>query len=407
MTEPIRVYLKRGRSKPFWVGHPWVFSGAIHRIDGQIGELGGPCVVLDERDNVLGAGHYNPHSKIAVRILEHRRTTDVSFEPAPFEALVRQRLNAAVRRRNQLGLPSPDTNVYRLVNAEGDLLTGLIIDIVGQTAVMQTNSRAMYEARGALSEALMALEGIKAVVGVVTEDASRIEMVPTGRELLAGDLHDVVEIVEAGVRYQVDILGGQKTGFYADQRENRLRFARLCRGHEVLDLYAYVGGFGMQALRQGAKSVTAVDASQRAIDAAAKNATLNGYDDTQWRGICADAMNVMKEDVASGRRWSRIVCDPPKLARARGHVNDAIKKYARINTLALNALETGGLLLTCSCSQHISDDAFTRMLTDAGHRLRRAVHVLERWGQAPDHPYLSAVPEGAYLTATLVAVEEL
>ena len=404
VSAQIKVHLKRGRSKPFWVGHPWVFSGAIHKIEGTVGDFGGPCLVLDERANVLGAGHYNPHSKIAVRILEHRRTTDVVFDPRSPLDLIGHRIDAAAHRRTQLGLPSSETTVYRLVNAEGDLLTGLIVDMIGSVAVMQTNSRAMYDQREALAAHLMGVGGITAVVGVVTEDTSRIEAVPTGREVLSGDVPDSLRVMEAGVHYEVNILAGQKTGFYADQRDNRQRFARLCGGQDVLDLYAYTGGFGLQALHRGARSVTAVDASQRAIDVAANNAVLNGFD-AQWQGICADAMTVMKEHVASGQRWTRIICDPPKLARARGHVNDAIKKYARINTLALNALEPGGLLLTCSCSQHISDEVFLRMLTDAGHRLRRAVHVLDRWSQAPDHPFVSAVPEGADLTAMLVTVE--
>lgn len=403
MSAPaIRVFLKRGRSKPLWLGHPWVFSGAVHRVEGPVGDTGGPCLVEDDRGNVVGAGFYNPHARISVRLLQHRRTTDLPFEARPVIDVVRERLDEAIGRRATLGLPSAGTDVYRLVNAEGDRLPGLIVDCLADVAVIHVGSRAIYEAREAVADLVQGrLSGTRAVVVAVHETASKLEMIPVGVEVTRGELSGPVEVVEHGVRYRVDPIKGQKTGFYADQRENRRRFAELCRGEQVLDLYCYAGGFGLHAARGGAASVTAVDASSPACAAAAANAALNGVQD-RYSVTCGDAMNWLREARAQGGSWSRIVCDPPKFAHGRRNLEDALKKYARLNTLAMSALTPGGLLLTCSCSQHVDEDTFLRMLTEAGHRLRRTVHVLAVWGQGLDHPYSAVAAEGRYLTAALV-----
>jgi len=404
MTAPLRVILKRGRSKPFWVGHPWVFSGAIHRVDGAVGDMGGPCVVVDERDNVVGSGFYNPHSKIAVRILEHRRTTEREFVPGALLDLVRQRLVAAVERRQALGLPSEATTAYRVCHGEGDLLGGLVVDRMGPMAVIHLQSRAMYEAREAVGRLVADVLDLEQVVVVVGEEASRNEAIPTGIEDIGAAAAAPVEVTEVGVRYRIDPADGFKTAFHADQRENRQRFAALTPGHEVLDLYCGAGGFGLHAAARGAQSVFAIDASETACRAAEANAEANKVS-ARVSVQCGDAMVFLKEAQAQGRAWPRIVCDPPKFARGRGHVKDAVNKLARLNTLAMASLTPGGLLLTCTGSPHVSDDAFVRVLTDAGHRLRRGVHVHGLWGQAPDHPFAAVAPEGRSLTVALVSVE--
>jgi 23S rRNA (cytosine1962-C5)-methyltransferase len=379
-----------------------VFSGAIREVVGDIGDLGGEALIEDERGNVLGAGYYNPHGRIAVRILQHRRSTDLEFNPRPPADVVRERLIAAVARRSAFGFPSDDTNGYRLVNTEGDGLPGLIVDRWAHVAVIHLGSRGMVALRDVIVEAVSAVAGVEAVIVTTSDDASRLEAIPVEREIVTGAIDGPVMITERGVRYGVDVIGGQKTGFYADQRDNRARFGALCVGESVLDLYTYVGGFALHAARAGARSVTAVDSSKSATASAAANATLNGVDDVM-EVHCADAMSWLKESRALGRTWSRIVCDPPKFARGRKHVAEAIKKYARLNTLALSALEPGGLMLTCSCSQHISNADFLRMLTDAGHRGRHSVQIHEVWTQGADHPFSSVAPEGRYLTAVLLS----
>ncbi|MGM0574976.1 MAG: class I SAM-dependent rRNA methyltransferase [Myxococcota bacterium] len=403
MSDSIRVELKRGRSKPLWLGHPWVFSGAIHRVEGPVGDTGGPCVVEDDRGNVVGTGFYNPHAQIAVRLLQHRRTTDLPFEPRPTLDVVRERFDAALARRAALGMPAEDTTVYRVVNSEGDSLSGLVVDRLGDVAVVHTNSRAMYELRESIAAHAAEAMPVEAVVVAVGEAASRLEAIPVTADVLLGKVEGPVEVLERGVRFRVDPLGGQKTGFYADQRDNRRRFAEHCAGEDVLDLFSYVGAFGLHAAGAGAASVTSVDSSGPACEATAANAALNGLSD-RVQVMNADVMTFLKEARAKGRSWSRIVCDPPKYARGRKGLQDAIKKYARLNTLAMAALAPGGLLLTCSCSQHVSDEAFLRMLTDAGHRLRKTVHVHAVWGQAPDHPFSVVAQEGRYLTAVLLSL---
>lgn len=404
MRSIIRVILKRGRSKPFWVGHPWVFSGAIDRVEGVVGEMGGACVVVDERDNIVGSGFYNPHAKIAVRILDHRRSTDLEFTPRPLEELVRGRLVAAVARRSSLGLPHAETTAYRVCHGEGDLLGGLVVDHLGPVAVMRLRSRAMYEARQSLARTVSGVLDVETVVAVVDEESSKLEAIPIGIEVLTGSAPAPFEVMECGVRFRVDVSRLNKTDLYLTQRDNRQRFAPLTGGHDVLDLYAGVGGFGLHAARAGASSVICVDASEPSCAAATANAAANRVS-AKVTVQCGDAMVYLKEARAEGRTWSRIVCDPPPFARGRAHVKDALKKLARLNSLALASLAPSGLLLTCTGSQHISDEAFLRVLTDSGHRLRRGVHVHGLWSQASDHPFAAVAEEGKTLTVALVSLE--
>lgn len=399
---PARVTLVRGKSKPFWVGHPWVFSGAIQEVQG--GEPG-PCVVLDERGNELAWGHYNPYGPIAVRLLWHRRTTDLPFAPPTFVDLLRERVRSAAALRRALDFPRADTDAFRLVNAEGDGLSGLVVDRLGEVLSVQLNSKAMYEAREFVAKVLTVETGLSRVVLAVTETASKLEGIPVGVERLGPEGGaSRIDIVESGLRYTIDLDTIQKTGFYADQRENRQRFAALSHGKTMLDAYCHLGGFGLAAARAGATSVTQVDSSEPAVLGARVAARANGLGD-RVEALVEDAVVYMKEAHAVGRTWERIVVDPPKLAQGRGHLEDALQKYARINTLAMASLAHGGLLLTCSCSRHVAPEEFGRMLTDAGHRLRRGVRVLEQWGQPADHPTLSVAPEGRYLKAWLVALD--
>jgi len=402
----VKVTLGRGKSKPFWIGHPWVFSGAIDKVEGEVGVFGAPCVVHDERGNPLGTGYYSPEGQIAVRLLWHRRTTDLPFLPPTLQALLEERLQGALKLRHALGLPNAKTDAYRLVNAEGDLLPGLIVDRLGSVVSVQFGSRHMLDARDAIVAVLARLLRPDRFVLSVSETASRLDGVPSMHELepaLATGEKAEVEIQEDGLRYLIDLTSVQKTGFYADQRENRARFAALSAGASMLDAYCHHGGFGLQAARAGASSVTQVDTSNPALEGAREAARRNGLE-ARIEALNADAIVYLKEQEAAGKTWQRIVIDPPKFAQSRGHLEDALQKYARLNTLAMATLAPGGLLLTCSCSGHVGDDEFGRMLTESGHRLRRSVRVLERWGQPGDHPTLSVAPEGRYLKAWLVAL---
>lgn len=402
----VKVTLARGKSKPFWIGHPWVFSGAIDKVEGATGTFGAPCVVEDERGNPLGTGYYSPDAQIAVRLMWHRRTTDLPFTPPTFEALLDERLAGAIALRRALGFPSERTDVYRVVNAEGDLLPGLIVDRLGKVVSVQLGSRQMLDAKDSIVRALTRELAPERLVISVSETASRLEGLPLMHELepapQKGDKAEV-QVIEDGLRYRIDLTAIQKTGFYADQRENRARFATLCAGRTMLDAYCHLGGFGLQAARAGARSVTQVDTSNPALELAREAARLNGLE-ANIEALSADAIVYLKEQQAAGRTWERIVIDPPKFAQGRSHLEDALQKYARLNTLAMATLAPGGLLLTCSCSRHVSEDEFGRMLTESGHRLRKSVRVLERWGQPADHPTVSVAPEGRYLKAWLIAL---
>lgn len=403
----VRVLLAKGKSKPFWIGHPWIFSGAIAKVEGAggpVGVEGAPCIVEDERGNALGTGFYSPEAQIAVRLHWHRRTTDLPFEPPEFLGLIRERIAAAVRLRAQLGFPNERTNVYRVVNAEGDYLPGLIVDRLGSAVSVQLGSRPMLDARNVIAAALREAFKPSRIAFTVTETASRLEGIPVTHELEPESGEDEIEVREDGLRYRIDLGSMQKTGFYCDQRENRIRFAALCAGKSVLDAYCHFGGFGLQAARAGATKVVQVDTSNPVIAAARAAAELNGLEG-KIEALNDDAINYLKESQALGRSWERIVVDPPKLAQGRGHLEDALQKYARLNTLAMATLAPGGLLLTNSCSRHVGEEEFGRMLTEAGHRLRKGVRVLERWGQPADHPTLTVAPEGRYLKSWLVALD--
>jgi 23S rRNA (cytosine1962-C5)-methyltransferase len=398
----LRVILKRGKSKPFWLGHPWVYSGAVQEVVGEGSENGGPCTVIDERDNVVGWGHYNPHARIAVRLLEHRRSTDESFQTPVFSEFMAKRLREAKNSRAQLQLPRRDTNAYRLVNAEGDGLSGLIVDVYGDRAVVHLNSRAMASNVDEIAELVMKETGVRSVRTLVSAHGIKFEgIAPFNKTFGDEDDSDSVEVTEHGVRFALDLKNPQKTGFYLDQRENRQFLASYCGGKNVLDLYCHAGGFGIHALAAGAQSATFVDSSEPAIDLVGKNLSLNEFEGERHH---LDAMTFLKAAKEKGRSWDVIVCDPPKFVRARNHRDDGIKKYARLNSLALSMLKPGGLLLTCSCSEHVNRDDFLRMLTEAAHRLRRSIRVHRVLGQASDHPYVSVAPQSDYLKAFLVTL---
>jgi 23S rRNA (cytosine1962-C5)-methyltransferase len=400
-----RVILKKGKSKPFWLGHPWVFSGAVHRVVNAQGEIGSLCLVEDDRGNILGAGYYNPHGHIAVRLLQHRRTTELDFHWQEPLSLIRTRLEQAFKRRTALGLPNDHTTGYRLVNAEGDNLTGLIVDVLGDVAVIQFTSRMTLDLKSEISDLLNSQGQFKAIIGMVSQDSARIEGLKPNQELLSGsELPEHVLVNENGIQYQVDLSKPQKTGFFFDQRDNRRRFAETCRDRSVLDLYTFVGAFGLNAAKAGAKKVTCVDSSQPSINSVQTNASLNGVD-SKLEAICGDAIHVLRDAQERGTQWDRIICDPPKYVRSRGHHTDGIKKYLRLNNLAMSVLAPGGLMMTCSCSRHVSRQDFQRMLTEAGHRLRRNVTIHGLWGQGADHPYMAVAPESDYLKAALISLD--
>ena len=399
------VVLRDGREKSVLRRHPWVFSGAIARLEGQAGS--GETVAVRASDGTpLGWGAYSPQSQIAVRMW--------SFEPGESidRTFFRRRLAVALAARKSLA--RPDLDAYRLVNAESDGVPGLIVDRYGDFLV------AMFLAAGAerWKTEIVSLLGELAVEGDWAAGPARgvyersdvdvraKEGLPPVTGVLAGEPppnHVVVQ--EYGVRFAVEIARGHKTGFYLDQRENRALLAEYCAGAEVLNGFAYSGGFGVWALKGGAARVTNVDTSQPALELAAHNTALNGFKAGQVENIVGDVFHVLRHFRDAGRQFDLIVLDPPKFAESRGQVERATRGYKDINLLACKLLRPGGTLFTFSCSGQITPDLFQQVVAGAALDSGRAVRIVRWLRQGPDHPVALSFPEGEYLKGLVCRVE--
>ncbi|HKA88555.1 MAG TPA: class I SAM-dependent rRNA methyltransferase [Haliangiales bacterium] len=379
------LVVKRGRAKPLWFGHPWLYSEAVDRVDADAAP-GDDVRVVDSDGKFLGRGFYNPRSQIVVRMGSRR---DEPLDGAWLRAgLVRAR-----DLRARLCLPSERTDAYRLVNSEGDWLPGLIVDVLGDAAVVQMTTLAMKRREADVFDAVAEVVAPRTVYETAAGGVAQIEGFSAQSRVARGEPRSQVVCRENGFVLEVEPLAGQKTGAFLDQRENRLRVERLARGARVLDLYSYVGGFAMAAARGGATATTAVDASARALERAAHHFELNGLGGLTT--VENDAFRYLEQAPAGG--FDLIVCDPPKFARARKDVEAALKGYRRLNQLALQALAPDGILCTASCSQLIDAVELERVVAAAAKDAGRRVQVLEVASQAPDHVVPVAFPEGRYL----------
>lgn len=397
---PVRVTLKPGHVKPVWAGHPWVYAQAIGRLEGSP-EAGDVVEVVDPEGRFQGRGFWSPGSAIPVRLLTRRPD-----EPLD-EALLATRVAAAAARRARLlGLPSADTDGFRLVHAEGDALPGLVADRYGDTACAQLLTHGTKRREEAVFDALAALPGIERVIEVAAGEAQRREGIEAATRVVRGAAAEPVELVfrERGFRFRVPLGLAQKTGYYFDQRENRGRVEELARGRSVLDACTYLGGFALAAARGGARSVVAVDRAEGVLAAARVIAEENGFGDAiAWRA--GDVRRDLGRWADAGERWELVVLDPPKLAPTLRHVERARSAYEGLNAAALRLVAPGGVLATCSCSAALGPEELLRIVAVAARRVGRRVDVLAIGGQAPDHPTPAAFPEGRYLTCAFVAVE--
>jgi len=408
-TSKARVFLKRGRANPVWRGHPWVYSGAIEETAGSFAP-GDIVEVCDVEHRLIGAGFVNPRSQIVVRMLTRGPLEAAAPTPSdPVPALIEARIQAALVLRRRLGLPSAETTAFRLINSEGDGLPGLIVDVYGDVAAVQFTALGMKRQEAAVAEALRKLSlPLAAIVEVSAGSFAQVEGFQAATHLVWGDpsrLSSGVECLENGVSLRVDLVEGQKTGLFLDQRENRLRLGRYSRGGDLLDVYCYVGGFSLAALRQGARSATCVDSSARALLRAREHAEKNGCGQTlgPLATVEEDAFRYLEG--VTPYRFDVVVVDPPKFARGQRDLAAALKGYQRLNALALNAVRRGGLMATCSCSQLVDGESFERMVAAAAQDAGRRVTVLESASQGPDHPVPPAFPEGRYLKFLLLGVD--
>jgi 23S rRNA (cytosine1962-C5)-methyltransferase len=397
------VVLKKGREKPIRNRHPWIFSGAIQRIEGEV-EDGDLVRVADHQGRYLATGYLNRRSQIVVRLL----TWDEG-EPVDGD-FWRRRLARAMAGRARLAA-EPATTAYRLVHAEADGLPGLVVDRYGDWLVVQCLTLGMARRRdeivALLAEPAPLTEyDFSPPLGIYARDDAdvrRKEGLPLERGLLWGaEPPDLVEIVEHGHRFLVDVKRGHKTGFYLDQRENRLRAAAYCGDAAVLNAFAYTGGFGIYAGRAGARSVVHIDSSAGALALAEDNLTLNECAPQEM--VAGDVFQVLRGYRDEGRAFDLVILDPPKFATSQAQVVDASRGYKDVNLLAMHLLRPGGWLVTFSCSGLVSADLFQKIVFGASLDAGRDVQIVERLSQGPDHPVLLTFPQSAYLKGLVCRV---
>ena len=381
----LNVFLKKGRESPVLKGHPWIFSGAIERMEGD-NESGGVADVFDAQRNWLARGLFSPKSQIRVRVLtwEKEEINRHFFS---------RRLSQALALRERF--LSKMTNAYRWVNGEGDFLPGLVVDRYADFLVCQFFTAGMDFFKPVIAESLLSVLPVKGIFERSEGRAREEECLEPTVDVLAGEAPpELIPIEENNFKFVVDVRRGQKTGFFLDQRDNRSFLLTVVRGQTILNCFSYSGAFSVYALAGGAAEVISLDSSRPALELAERNLALNGFATTDGRLLKADAFTYLKE---CNTAFGVIILDPPSLAHKRSDVIAATGGYKFLNLHALKHLKPGGLLLTFSCSQHLSIDLFQKVLFGAAVDARRKVAFLKRLGHSIDHPVSLHHPEGEYL----------
>lgn len=389
------IYLKKGKDESLKRLHPWIFSGAIHHMEGNPNE--GDCVrVFTSEGQFIAVGHYQIGS-IAVRVL--------SFEDqevgVPF--WTRRIAEAYVVRRSLGIIDGTYNNVYRLVHGEGDRLPGLIVDVYGHTAVMQAHSVGIHNCREQIADALMqVLDGTVDSIYYKSETTLpfKADLGPENSFIRGSSADNVA--TEYGLQFHIDWLKGQKTGFFVDQRENRRLLESYAKGRSVLNMFCYTGGFSVYAMRGGATLVHSVDSSAKAIDLTNQNIALNFPDDKRHQAYAEDAFKYMER---AGTDYDLIVLDPPAFAKHKDALRNALKGYTKLNAKAFEKIKPGGILFTFSCSQAVNKDQFRLAVFTAAAQSRRHVRILHQLHQPADHPINIYHPEGEYLKGLVLYVE--
>lgn len=390
-----QVYLKPRKQESLLRFHPWIFSGALAGMDDGI-EEGEVVRVITHEGQFIAVGHYQIGS-IAVRVLSFR---DITID----SAFWRSRLEAALLMRQRIGIAdNPNNNTFRLVHGEGDNLPGLIIDCYGETAVMQAHSVGMHYCRQEICDALIDVMGGRIKNVYYKSETTLPYKAHRGEEdgFIHGRTDDNVA-VENGLKFRVDWLRGQKTGFFVDQRENRSLLEKYAMGKSVLNMFCYTGGFSVYAMRGGAKLVHSVDSSAKAIELTNANVALNFPDDSRHEAFCEDAFKYLDNN---NDKYDLIILDPPAFAKHRGALHNALKGYTRLNVKGLERIRKGGILFTFSCSQVVTKDNFRNAVFTAAAQTGRKVRILHQLHQPADHPINIYHPEGEYLKGLVLYVE--
>lgn len=403
----IKVILRKGREESLKRFHPWVFSGAVAEIQGSPAE-GDIVGVYSSDGSFLAAGHYQIGS-IAVRILSFdENVNNPDFWKIMIERAFLVRVAAGLASPLSDGEVGGDTDCYRLVHGEGDNLPGLIVDYYNGVCVMQAHSAGMFRSRKQICDALVSLygDGLKAVY----DKSSGTVPFKAGLNPVDGYLYKKEGFDDAGftVRehghsFVVDWTEGQKTGFFLDQRENRVLVEKFAKDRNVLNLFCYTGGFSIYALAGGAAHVDSVDSSKKAMSLVDRNVALNGFSPDSHTSLCCDAIDYLKS-VPEGK-YDLMIVDPPAFAKHRGALNNALRAYQRLNAAAISKVAPGGIVFTFSCSQVVDKEAFALAVFSAAAQCRRSVRILDRLNQPADHAVNIYHPEGEYLKGLLLYVE--
>ena len=390
-----KLYLKPGKEESLKRFHPWVFSGAIAKVEGEL-EEGEVVDVYTSKKEFIASGHFQIGS-IAVRVLTFRQE-EINRE------FWKRRLEVALDLRRSLNLvDNPENNTYRLVHGEGDNLPGLIIDVYGQTAVMQAHSAGMHVYRMEIADALSEVMGdiVKHIYyKSETTLPFKADLGPENGFIKGGSPENVA--LENGLKFHVDWLKGQKTGFFVDQRENRHLLERYSKGRNVLNMFCYTGGFSFYAMRGGANLVHSVDSSAKAIDLTNQNVELNFPGDERHQAFAEDAFKYLDR---MGDQYDLIILDPPAFAKHRDALRNALRGYSKLNAKAFEKIKPGGILFTFSCSQVVDKKDFRNAVFTAAAQSGRSVRILHQLTQPGDHPVNIYHPEGEYLKGLVLYVE--
>lgn len=391
------VYLNKGKDKAAWQLHPWIFSGAIKSLSDKIddGEVVG---VYNVEREFIAYGLFHNSSRVAIRLLEWNPQVVIDAE------WWRTRIRKAVGARQHL-LTDGETNTVRLVFAEADFLPGLIVDKYADFISIQVHSVGVERVKEIIIAELNALLKPKGIYERSDLKSREHEGLPDTNGLLSGELPpEFVDVIENGIHYKVNIIDGQKSGFYCDQRENRLLAAQYAVGKRVLDCFCYSGGFTLNSLKAGASQVISVDSSALAIETLEKNVTENGFGAGRHEAILSDVNKQLRKFIDAGEKFDVIVLDPPKYAPSRSALERASRAYKDLNRRGLMLLQSGGLLATFSCSGAMDMDTFKQVLAWAALDAGKEIQFIRQFHQPEDHPVRASFPEGEYLKGLLVRV---
>lgn len=395
----LKVYIKPGREKSIINRHPWVYSGAIQKVEGN--PKGGDTVeLLSSQGEFLANGAYSPVSKIRIRIWNWDPEIEINRD-----YIYRLLETAITSRKNSISLQN--TNAVRLVHGESDNFPGLIVDRYNDTLVMQCLSYGTDAWREIIADSLIKLTGAAYIYERSDVDVRELEGLPLQKGILKGQNNSSENVIsENGLNYYVNVQQGQKTGFFLDQRQNRLAVRQLAEGREILDCFCYTGGFSIPALAGGARSVLGIDSSADAIETAKKQINLNQLEQSRVDWMVGDVFVVLRGMRDRDRKFDMIVLDPPKFASSVSQVEKAARGYKDINLLAMKLLRPGGYLVTFSCSGNVSADLFQKIVAGAALDAGVNAQIVSQLHQAEDHPILLNFPEGAYLKGLILKINK-